>query len=500
MWTYWTYLVAFLLAISVSATLTPVVTFIAHKMNWLDRPTEARKVHRVPVPRLGGVAVVIAFLAPVAGLAIYTNRISEILYSDSKLVFGLAVAAAVIVVLGVYDDLKGADARLKLSVQTAVALFLWVVGFRIEQVGHPFGDPLQLGLLSLPVTWLWVVGIVNAVNLIDGLDGLAAGISLFATAVLFGVAYWDHEVVLCLLTASLAGALIGFLFFNFNPARIFLGDSGSMFLGLVLAVVSMWTQRKAATAATLSVPLLALGLPILDTTLSFMRRLLAGRSPFSADKEHVHHRLMAIGLNHRGAVLTMYTTSAVFCLGALALLKNDPVTQTIVYVTVGTVCIVLIRKIGFLRLPDKVRTSIERVDAVRTAVRTAARRIRSASDPEQALAALGPALGTLGVQQARLQRAASGSDLFDGSLDIGRGGQALVQPVELERPISSDRIQYGKLMMELGEHDARNPNVEVCIELLCEALLEFETTQSSRPVPAPKLAAVVDFKQAPSSI
>jgi len=270
-----------------------------------------------------------------------------------------------------------------------------------------------------------------------------------------------------------------------------------MFLGLVLAVISMWTQRKAATAATLSVPLLALGLPLLDTSMSFARRLLSGRSPFSADKEHVHHRLMAIGLNHRSAVLTMYTVSAVFCLGALALLKDDPVTQTIVYLSVGSVCIVLVRKIGFLRLPTRIRASVEHIHHVRTAVRSATRRIRSASDRDQVLAALYSALATLGAKQAELHRD-RGSDLFDGRLKCGSAADSHNYS-EVERTISNDLVQFGSLTLALREEDVGNPNVEVCIELLCEAMVEFESRLYSEPPVQAVVCRVVDLEQACSS-
>lgn len=396
-----TYPVAFFVALIVAAVLTPLVCRWAHTHELFDLPTEARKVHTNPTPRLGGLAVAAAFFAPLLGLAIYHNRISYRLYADSHMFFAFCAGAFAILCLGIYDDVRGASPKLKLLVQTAVAVGLWFVGFRIDLLGNPFGQPFELGMLSLPLTIIWVVGIVNAVNLIDGLDGLAAGISLSVAVVLFGVAFVDNAVLLCLLTAALSGALVGFLFFNFNPAKIFLGDSGSMFLGFILATISMWTQRKGATAAALLIPVIALGVPILDTTLSFMRRVLRRQSPFKPDREHMHHRLLALGLSHRNAVFTLYTVSAVFALAALALLDNDTTHRAIVLSTVAVVVFILVRKLGFLRVPGAVR-SMPEPSTERDTLRAVTRRVRDARDMETAWHTLKPVFERLPWQGVRL--------------------------------------------------------------------------------------------------
>jgi hypothetical protein len=262
-----------------------------------------------------------------------------------------------------------------------VAVTMWLAGFRIHLLGNPFGPTIQLELLSLPLTTFWIVGVVNALNLIDGLDGLASGIGLFACIVLFGVAFADHAALLCLIAVSLSGALIGFLFFNSNPARIFLGDSGSMFLGFVLASVSIWTQRKGATAVALLIPVMALGVPILDTTLSVVRRLARRQNPFHADRDHIHHRLLALGLSHRHAVFTLYTLSGVFGLGALAMLKNDTTTRTIVLSTVALAVFVVVRKIGIVPPPSLFSGAF---GSIRDQARASGRAIRHASSPDGA--------------------------------------------------------------------------------------------------------------------
>lgn len=378
-----TYPVAFLVAMFVAAVTTPLVAQWAHKNQWFDLPIEARKVHTRAIPRIGGLAVFIAFFAPLVGLAIYTNRISGLLYTDATMFYALCCGAAGILALGVFDDLKGADAKTKLVVQAGVAAMMWWAGFRVDLLGNPFGATIELGVLSLPLTMLWMVGIINALNLIDGLDGLAAGIALFAAVVLFGVAFTDNAVLLCVMMAALGGSLVGFLFFNFNPARIFLGDSGSMFLGFILASVSVWTQRKGATAVALIIPVMALGLPILDTVLSFVRRVARKQNPFQADREHVHHRLLALGLSHRNAVFTMYTVSAIFGLGALALLDNDTTHRAIVLSTVAAAVFILVRKIGVLDVPGISKREDDGVP-LREQVRTTARAIRATTDPNVA--------------------------------------------------------------------------------------------------------------------
>ncbi|MCC7384176.1 MAG: undecaprenyl/decaprenyl-phosphate alpha-N-acetylglucosaminyl 1-phosphate transferase [Deltaproteobacteria bacterium] len=409
-----TYVVAFALAMAVAAGLTPLVARLAYVVGAVDHPGEARKIHTRAIPRIGGVAVVVAFFAPIIGLAIYTNDISDLIYADSRLVSAMILGAAGILALGIYDDIRGADAKLKLAVQVTVAVGLWVAGFRIDLLGVPLLGAVATSYLSLPLTVLWVVGVVNAVNLIDGLDGLASGVALFAAVVLFGLAFVDRAVLLAVFCCALGGAIVGFLFFNFNPAKVFLGDSGSMFLGFVLATISLWTQRKGATAAVLLIPVLALGLPILDTTLSVVRRVGKGQSPFHADREHLHHRLMALGLSHRNAVLTLYTVSGVFALGGLAMLDNDTTRRAIALATVAVVVLILVRHAGVFSIPKSAPALEPTPSALRDLVREAARQVRGADRLDQAFNAVSALLPRLGCSEARLSWA------LEPDLDSGR--------------------------------------------------------------------------------
>ena len=483
-----TYLVAFALALIVSALATPLVAWFAHRLNWLDEPNEERKVHDTPIPRLGGVAVVFAFFTPILGLFLYENRVSDLLYSDQRLVTGLFGGALAIVALGVYDDLKGADAKLKLIVQSTVALGLWMCGFRIELLGNPLGTAFSLGILSLPITMLWIVGVINALNLIDGLDGLASGVALLATIVLFGVAFVDNATLLCLITVALGGSLVGFLFWNFNPAKIFLGDSGSMFLGFILSTISIWTQQKGATAAALLIPVLALGLPILDTALSFLRRVRKGKSPFQADREHLHHRLLALGLSHRSAVLTLYTMSIVFCLGALSMLEADATRRAIALSTVVVVVVILIRHVGVFRQPGFQISP--HVTANRDEVRRVVRAVRSARTPDEAWTRVMPLFASLDAEAVRLTWLSEDDRPSDSRCRVffwrrDRGpGQSMpfehamrrmeVHPNALIRHLGYETRHLGEFVMVFGRgtDPRQDPQLAIYLELLAESLVE----------------------------
>ncbi len=309
-------LFAALSAIIVAAVLTPLVRMLALRFHWVDQGVATRRLGGRPIPRLGGLAIVGAFY--VALIALWLTGWPQALgvgvtpaLTIAFLLGGLCVAG-----LGLFDDLRGAGVGQKLTVQCAVAALLFVLGLRIEGLANPFGPTLALGPLSFPFTMLWIVGIINAFNLIDGLDGLAGGVALIAVGTNLVIGLERQEPTMVLIGAVLAGAISGFLFYNFNPASIFMGDTGSMFLGFVLSTLTIKVNQKSTAAVSILIPIVALGLPIFDTALAFVRRAARGRPVFHADREHIHHQLLALGLTHRQAVLALYVLSAF--LGTLA--------------------------------------------------------------------------------------------------------------------------------------------------------------------------------------
>ncbi|MCR4429775.1 MAG: undecaprenyl/decaprenyl-phosphate alpha-N-acetylglucosaminyl 1-phosphate transferase [Tepidanaerobacteraceae bacterium] len=293
------YIYAFLTAMVIAYVTTPGVIKLAWKIGAIDVPRDARRVHDRPIPRLGGLAIFVAFTA--AGILT--------LPVESSTVKGMLLGGILIVMVGILDDIYCLSPKIKLAGQIAAAGILLLFGLKVEWVTNPLGGMFYLGKWSIPITLFWVVGITNTLNFIDGLDGLAAGISAIASITMMLVNLSLHQTNPALVTALLAGASVGFLPHNFNPARIFMGDTGAMFLGFMLSAVAIDGAVKSATAIALIVPILALGLPIFDTAFAILRRFMNGKPIMQADKGHLHHRLMAIGLSQKQAVLFMYSVS-----------------------------------------------------------------------------------------------------------------------------------------------------------------------------------------------
>ncbi len=299
----------FALALVISLVLTPVVRKLALRTGFVDVPV-ARSMHSEPKPYLGGVAMFAAFLVAV----IFGGGLK-----DPKVV-GILTGGALILLLGIVDDKVRLSAKVKFIGQiAAAALLVYAFDVKIDYIYSPLGDRwVQFGAFAGPLTILWIVALVNVVNLIDGLDGLAAGISSIASLTLLLISLQQNLTMAITLTAALAGAAIGFLRYNFNPAKIFMGDAGSMFLGYTLAAVSIHGVLKSALTVGVVVPVLVLALPIFDTAFAIVRRVSNGRSIGEADKDHLHHRLLRLGLSHRNTVLVMWAISAWLGLSAVA--------------------------------------------------------------------------------------------------------------------------------------------------------------------------------------
>ncbi len=343
----WT--LALVAAMGVVLISTPAVIALAKKTGAVDKP-DARKVHKKPVPRIGGAAIFLGFMSAIILTAIMAKFQGEMLFE----VIGLIVSGTLMFLVGIVDDYKNLPAKVKLLGQiVAAAVLVLAFDVRIDFITDPFGDYIYLEWFAVPATLFWLVGITNTVNLIDGLDGLAAGVSLIAAGTIFLVAMEQNFFLITILTAALAGAAFGFLFYNTNPARIFMGDSGSLFLGFMLAGISVIGATKSTTTIALIVPILALGLPILDTTFAIVRRYRGGQPIFKPDKGHLHHRLLNLGFSQRQAVFLMYLFSAILGLSAIVLTE---VSGKFAILILGLMLVSIFygaKKLGVLRLANR---------------------------------------------------------------------------------------------------------------------------------------------------
>ncbi|MGI6413315.1 MAG: glycosyltransferase family 4 protein [Syntrophomonadaceae bacterium] len=300
-------LIPFLAAFVVSLVLMPLVIKLSYKIGAVDRPN-GRKVHSTTMPRLGGVAIFLSF-----GLCL-------ILFFDlPKPFWGMVWGSLIIFLIGVLDDIWEISPGIKLIGQIAAATAAISSGIVVEFVTNPFNGLLNLGYFSIPLTMLWLVGISNAINLIDGLDGLAAGVSGIAGATMGIIAYFQGQSLVALAAFLLLAAILGFLPYNFYPARTFMGDGGSNFLGFILGCLAIMGTAKSATLISLLVPIVILGIPIFDTFFAIIRRIYKKAPIFMPDKDHLHHRLMAMGLSHRRSVVIIYMISGFFGVVAVAL-------------------------------------------------------------------------------------------------------------------------------------------------------------------------------------
>lgn len=471
-----TFLVTFLVALMVALVLTLVVRNRALAWGWVDQANSSRKVHVRPIPRLGGIAIVSGFFAPLCALFFVDSGVGSLFRWHQELVWGLFTGGVAIATLGLYDDLQGAGARLKFSVQFAVAIALYMLGFRVELIANPFGAALPLGALSLPFTLLWIVGVINAINLIDGLDGLAGGVAFFGVGTNFILSLVRGDVVMCLLMAALAGAILGFLVFNFNPASIFMGDTGSMFLGFVLAAVSLKTSTKSGTAVAMLVPIMALGLPIMDTLLAMVRRSMLGRPMFSADKEHIHHRLMSrMVLSHRSAVLVLYGLCALFTLTALGLNFANSAQSAMLLVGMGIVIFVLMRKLGYLDLhrAGTVGETRRKNIRLRTLVTELSRAVRKAQSLPEVWESVRPLAEALDVAHLELRLQHQREGLTDGIVFETQRPAGSALPLDVRIEVKEAEVSLGWL--HLSWRDGRSQvsrDEELALELVSDAVAE----------------------------
>jgi UDP-GlcNAc:undecaprenyl-phosphate/decaprenyl-phosphate GlcNAc-1-phosphate transferase len=347
------FLAIFFLSLLFSFVLTRYVRDFASRRGWVAIPSQERHLHSSPLPRLGGVAIFISFALSILVAAVLASYIPQLHSTFSlKMLLTILGPAFLVFLLGVYDDLYTVGPYIKFAVQALAATLLFMGGLRILNIPVLFGQHQLPWFVGLAVTILWVLAITNAFNLIDGLDGLAAGSALFSTLVVFVVTLLNGYSLVTVMTIALAGAILGFLRYNFNPATIFLGDSGSLFIGFLLSALALAGAQKAPTIVAVAIPVVSFGLPILETALSILRRLISGRPVFTADREHIHHKLLQHGLTHRQVVIVLYAVSAVFALLSLFLLWPTGSSLGLVLAVLGIGIWIGVQRLGYIELGE----------------------------------------------------------------------------------------------------------------------------------------------------
>ncbi len=313
-------------AFAISFATTPIAKSFAHKVGAIDIPDDERRIHKQPIPRLGGLAIFLGFVLSVVLFSVIDRQLQ-----------GVLLGAVVVVVVGVIDDIVQLKAMVKLVFQILAALIAVYHGVKIEFLStlnfFGSGDFFSLGFLSIPITIFWIVAITNSVNIIDGLDGLAVGVSAISSIVMLVISIVVADNNIAIVMAGLVGACLGFMPYNMNPAKIFMGDSGSLLLGYVLATVSIIGLFKFYALVSFVVPFLVVAFPLFDTTFAFFRRILKGQSPMHADRGHLHHRLIDMGLSQKQAVAILYSVSAVLGLVAVVLTTSGVMRAVLIIVT-----------------------------------------------------------------------------------------------------------------------------------------------------------------------
>lgn len=351
--------IGFAIAFVCTFVATPFVRKLAIKIGAMDVPRDDRRMHTKPIPRMGGLAIFIGIIIAVIFNVISASIEKTGIFFDEKIVAYL-IGAVIIVIMGIIDDRKPIRAIYKLIIQIIAAIIPILYGIKIGFIANPFTPEayITLGFLEIPITILWIVGITNAINFIDGLDGLAAGISCISSlSMLFIFMITGQSMEAIFLAGILVGATLGFLPFNFNPAKIFMGDTGSNFLGYSLAVLSIMGIAKTYTILSVIAPIIILAVPIFDTGFAIIRRILKGQSPMQADKGHLHHKLIAAGLSTRQAVFVLYAICVLLGMLAIVLLETS-----LWKVIVLAIAILLFMYAGIKYMGDKELKLLEEID------------------------------------------------------------------------------------------------------------------------------------------
>src|SRR5580658_8894737 len=402
------YLLCFLVSVALSLFLTRSVRNYANARGWVATPELDRHVHTKSVPRLGGVAIFGSFMV-VAGVAASLLKLTGFApVLPTRMAGSIFASALIIFLLGLYDDVRFVGPYWKFAIQSLAAVILYTGGVGVHRFDLLSSGRTLGAVAGLPLTIFWVLLITNAFNLIDGLDGLAAGSAWFSTVVVFVTSLREPNAMVTLLVIALAGAILGFLRYNFHPASIFLGDSGSMFIGFMLAALALTGSEKAPTMIAVAIPVISFGLPILDVALAISRRFLSGKPLFRGDRDHIHHKLLKRGLSQRDAVLVLYGVTSCFALLSLILL-HDAAMIALVLAIIGIGIVLGVQYLGyaeFSELQDALRRAAERkrVIANNVELRRAVEALNHCADVQMLCGILRNSLHSIGFDGFRLER------------------------------------------------------------------------------------------------
>lgn len=438
-----TYFALFIIATCSTLVITPLIRRLCERFRLLDVPEDGRRVHTSAIPRLGGVAIYLSVMLALSSLFLVSNLVTESLAYYNPVFFKVLIPSTLVLLLGVYDDLRGTNAIVKFIGLGLIASLFYAMGGRIEALAVPFVGIVHFpAVLSFVLTVFWLVAISNAFNLIDGVDGLATGAALFSSVVILVVALSGGHSVMIVVTIVICGGLAGFLRYNFNPASIFLGDSGALFVGFLLASLSLLGAQKATTAIAVITPILAFGLPVVDTTVTMARRLIGGRPMFEGDGEHIHHMLLARGWSQRRVVLILYLVCAIFgLLAALSTKTSSPMTGFVLFVIAAAVIVA----VGHLRYHE--------VDELRAGVKRTVgnRRLRVANNVRvrRAGLALSKASSLSEVFEA-LRKMLEFEEFAYANVQLGQAGRAdaverAFKAIEQRRPLQSVEFTQGQI-------------------------------------------------------
>ncbi len=433
-----TYLLLFLLATCSSLALTPLLRRLCQRFCWLDELSDKRHLHRSAVPRLGGIAVYASLLIGLVPLLLLHNAFTESLKDSNSHLLRIFIPASLTLLLGIVDDLWGLKAPQKFAGLVVIALIFYAMGGRVEGLSMPFVGSIQLPLIAgLLITVIWIVGIANAFNLLDGMDGLAAGAAIFSSLVIMSVSLIQGRPVVIAVTLALSGALIGFLRYNFNPASIFLGDSGALLIGFLLAALSVEGSQKASTAVAVAIPLMAFGLPVVDTAFTMLRRFISRKPLFAGDREHIHHMLLQRGWSQKRAALVLYGVCAVFGLLTLLFVESSEHTTGVVLFVLGISIMLAVSHLRYHEI-EEIKASVKR--------NVGDRRVRGANN--------------ISVRRASRNLAGAGTlaELFEAVvevLEVGEFTQAVMIIGESGNPAGNEAV----LMRESGVTTGRQAHM-----------------------------------------